>query len=138
MPIKLSELLDAFAFVNFSDSGNEAYVDRRTGHIYWRSDTADVEEELPEDIDSDHYLAVPDRRELGLGKRLAVNFAYEHLPDDARDVEAIFSRKGAYGRFKDLLSRRGAVDRWHAFSDQAEQAALREWCESEELEVADG
>ncbi len=137
MPVNFSELVDAFSFVSSSDYGNEAYIDRRTGSIYWRSDIVDVEEELPEDIDSDHYLGVPDRRDLGLGNRLALNFAYEHLPDDSSDVETIFRRRGAYARFKDLLARRGVLEKWYAYSDEAEQTALREWCESEELEIAD-
>jgi hypothetical protein len=125
MPVNLTELIDAFTFVNFSEGENQAYVDRRTGRIHYHSDISDMDEDPLEDIDSEHYLAAPDRRDLGLGHRLALRFAEEHLPDDYRDVEAFFHRRGAYARFKDLLARRGALDHWCAYSEAAEQAARR-------------
>ena len=82
---------------------------------------------MPDDID-EKYISIPDKRELDLGKPLVLDFAREFLPDDYDEVRHIFSRKGAYRRYKDLLVHRGALERWYDFSNKAEEAALREWC----------
>ena len=74
------------------------------------------------------YIAIPDKKELDLGKPLVLDFAREFLPDDYDEVRHIFSRRGAYRRYKDLLVRRGALERWYDFSNKAEEAVLREWC----------
>src|ERR1700730_4227220 len=36
--------------------------------------------------------------------------------------------RGAYRRYKDLLVRRAALERWYDFSKKSEEADLREWC----------
>ena len=95
----------------------------------------DNDKELPDDIDDEKYIAIPDKRELDLGKPLVLDFAREFLSDDYDEVRHIFSRRGAYRRFKDLLVRRGALDQWEDFSDKAEEAALREWCVENGIEI---
>jgi hypothetical protein len=70
---------------------------------------------LPDDIDHEKYIAIPDKVELDLGKPLVLDFAREFLPDDYNEVCHIFSRRGAYRRYKDLLVRRGALERWYDF-----------------------
>jgi hypothetical protein len=108
---------------------NQAFVCRQTGKIYWHSDDLDDLDELPPDIeDVAKYVAVPDKRELGLGKPLALDFAREFLPDDFDDVLHMFNRRGAYANFKALLHRRRALDRWHDFENRTTERALREWC----------
>jgi hypothetical protein len=69
-----------------------------------------------------------DKRELDLGKPLVLHFAREFLPDDRDEVRHIFSRTGAYHRYKDLLLQRGGLERWYDFSSKSEETALREWC----------
>jgi hypothetical protein len=129
MPVSFSDLRLAFEFVSSGGMGeNEAYLDRQSGKIYWHSEFGDNDEELLDDIDDEKYIATGDKRELDLGKPLVLDFAREFLPDDYDEVRRIFSRRGAYRRFKDLLMRRGALERWCDFSNQAEEAALREWC----------
>jgi len=83
------------------------------------------------------FLPVPDKKELGLGKPLALAFTREFLPDDFDDVRQFFSRRGAYARFKGLLDQRGALAQWYAFEAKAEEQALREWCELNSIEVSD-
>ena len=51
------------------------------------------------------------------------------------EVRHIFSRRGAYRRYKDLLVRRGALDLWYDFSNKAEEAGLREWCAENGIEL---
>jgi hypothetical protein len=138
MAVNFSELLDAFEFVSSVGCGeNTAYLYKETGKIYWHSDWVDDVEDLPDDIeDSAKYMTIPDKRELDLGEPLVLKFARHHLPDDYNKVREIFSRAGAYARFKDLLEYRHAVDRWYAFEQKATEEALRAWCEDNDIEVS--
>jgi hypothetical protein len=113
---------------------------QRTGKIYWRSEFSDLDElndELPDDVEEDeNYVAIPDRRELGLGKPLVLDFAREFLPNDFDEVRYIFSKRGAYQKFRVLLTRRNALDRRYDFESKATEQALREWCKLNSIEVA--
>jgi hypothetical protein len=128
-PVNFQELLDAFELAGF-DSGlgvNHLLLCKETGKIHWQSD---YDEELSDEIDDNRtYIDVPDKRELGLGKPLVLEFVGEFLPNDFDEVRSIFGRRGAYARFRDLLARRRAVDRWYDFESKATERALREWCE---------
>src|SRR5262245_33540819 len=109
MAVSFSDLRLAFEFVSSGGIGeNEAYLDRQSGKIYWHSEFGDNENALPDDIDDEKYIAIPDKRELDLGKPLVLDFAREFLTDDYDEVRRIFSRRGAYRRYRDLLVRRGA------------------------------
>ena len=135
--VNARELRDAFDFVSAGEAfDNSAYISLDTGKIYWRSTAADLEEEdLPNDIDeSDRYRAVPSQRELDLGRRLALAFVADELPDDYDTVTGFFRRRGAYGRFKNLLDRRGKLERWYDFEARATDAALRGWCAEHGIE----
>jgi hypothetical protein len=62
MPISFSDLQFAFEFVSSGGMGeNEAYLDRQSGKIYWHSEFGDNDEELPDDIDAEKYIAIPDK-----------------------------------------------------------------------------
>ena len=99
MPVNFSDLQLAFEFVSSGGMGeNEAYLDRQSGKIYWHSEFGDNDEELPDDIDDEKYTAIPDKRELDLGKPLVLDFARGFLPEDYDEVRHIFSREGAYRR----------------------------------------
>jgi hypothetical protein len=142
MTVTFNDIFDAFLFVDASGgSGQDAYVCRRTGKIFFHaelSDLAEFNDELPDDIaDDEKYVAIPDKQELGLGKPLALDFARECLPEDFDEVRDIFSRSGAYPKFKGLLARRRAVDRWHKFENDATNRALCEWCELHSIPLAD-
>jgi hypothetical protein len=93
---------------------------------------------VPEDIDdAGKYIQIPDKRELGLGKALALEFAEQRLPREFDEVQRIFRKKGAYARFKHLLERAGALEQWYEFEASAQEKALREWCEENSIEVSD-
>jgi hypothetical protein len=84
MPTSFTDLQDAFLFVSFGAPGeNEAYLDRQSGKIYCHSEYGDFDEELPDDIDGDKYIPVPDKRELNLGERLVLDFVRQFLPKSA-------------------------------------------------------
>jgi hypothetical protein len=138
MAVSFSDLQLAFEFVSSGGRGeNEAYLDRQSGKIYWHSEFGDTDEELPDDIDDEKYISIPDKSELDLGKPLVLAFASEFLPVDYDEVRHIFSRRGAYHRYKDLLVRRGALERWYDFSSQSEATALRQWCAENGIELSE-
>ena len=67
MAVSFSDLRLAFEFVSSGGMGqNEAYLDRQSGKIYWHSEFGDNDEELPNDIDDEKYISIPDKRELDL------------------------------------------------------------------------
>jgi hypothetical protein len=142
MPVRIEDMTEAFEFANTNGDMGEfhAYVCKQTGKIHFQTDfpdTAELYDELPDDIDDEEkYVALPDKRELGLGKPLVLDFAREFLPDDFDDVRDAFSRRGAYPKFKALLVRRGAIDRWHAFEAKATEQALRDWCALHSIEIS--
>jgi hypothetical protein len=45
--------------------------------------------------------------------------------------------RNAYRRYKDLLVRRGALERWYDFSTKSEETALREWCAENGIELSE-
>ncbi len=143
MPVSFQEILDAFEFVSMGGGlgENQAFLCRPTGKIYWRSEVSDLDElndEPVDDVEDDEkYIAIPDKRELGLGKPLVLDFAREFLPNDFDEVRYIFGKRGAYPKFRALLERRKAVDRWHDFEAKATERALRDWCELNSIAVVD-
>lgn len=111
-PVKLADLEDALMFV---DAGNgfdtAAWVCLETGAVLWRGGDGDDSGPLSEDIDdAARYVAVPDKREFGLGKPLALEFARAQLPTCHEQVGAMFSHRGACPRFKDLRERHQSLD----------------------------
>lgn len=111
---------------------------KETGEFLYHSELSDDMDEWPDDVgDEEKYIPVPDKMDLRLGKPLVLDFARECLPADFDDVRRIFNRRGAYARFKDLLHRRNALDRWYEFEKQATEKALREWCDLNDIEIGD-
>jgi hypothetical protein len=139
MPADFQEILNAYEFVSSEASSNQAFLCRRTGKVFWHSDFSDLnefEDELPDDVEDDEkYIAIPDKRELDLGKPMVLDFAREFLPDDFDDVRYMFSRRGAYKKFRALLIRRNVLERWYDFESKATERALREWCELNSIEI---
>jgi len=135
--VEFDDLLSAFDWVNASYLGdNSAFVCRETGTIHWGSNSADLEEDLPDDIDDGRlYVAVPHGSELGLGKNLALAFTEEVLPDSASEVAGFFRRPGAYQRFRELLGREQRLEEWREFERLAIARALREWSERHGVRV---
>jgi hypothetical protein len=136
--VKYDDLSSAFDFVSFgAPFEHRAFVSRDTGAVYWISETNPIEdEELPDDLEvSDRYIAVPHENELDLGIHLALRFAEEQLPHRFATIEAFFRRRGAYARFKELLSSEGCLDKWYAYEAEATDQALRGWCTANEIQL---
>ncbi|NML87724.1 hypothetical protein HHL26_01395 [Sphingobium sp. TB-6] len=132
VPILLSDLIDALEFVSTSQyDEHHAYICRQSGRILFLADSVDMDDaaELPDDPEAAGYILVPHRRDLDLGKKLALAFAAEELPEAQMDVRDIFSRKGAYRRFKNLLEAKAVLERWYAYEERAVEAAMCRWCD---------
>ncbi|GHA09733.1 UPF0158 family protein [Oceanisphaera arctica] len=135
--MKFTDILDAFEMIGGAPMGEaDTYICKETGQVY--IDSTYCDEPMPDDLGSDRYLCLPDKRDLDLGRRLAERFAWNYLPGDAEKVEDIFRSRGAYGRFKSLLERRNMLDQWYQYEAQATETALREWCELNDIELDNG
>ena len=75
-------------------------------------------QELPEDLsDLEHYLEIPHKNELDLGKRLVMKFVANKLPQLYNDVEDTFRRKEAYSQFRAILESKGMLEAWYEFEE---------------------
>lgn len=138
--VKLSELELAFDFVSASAPfAHSAYISRKTGEIFWESDLIDEEEVLPENLgDPDHYIAIPHKNELDLGKRMVLRFVASKLPQEYENVEDMFRSKGAYSRYKALLESKGQLEAWYRYEEEEAKAALRQWSAEEGIQLVEG
>ena len=137
MPIKFSDIEDAFFFVSMGEMYmNSAILCIETGQIFYISDFGDPDK-LPEDIDDDpdKYIEIPHKNELDLGKPLVLEFSAMHLPDNLEKVNSFFHKKGAYSRFKNLLEAKGLLDKWYAFEEEEQNKALREWLKENDIQI---
>ena len=135
MPIKFSDIEDAFFFVSMGEMYmNNAFLCKRTGQIFYISDAGDSDE-LPEDIDDnlENYIDIPHKNELNLGKSLVLEFSAIYLPEYIEKLNSIFRKKGAYSRFKNLLDEKGLLDKWYEFEEEEQNKALREWCKENNI-----
>ncbi len=135
MEISFSDIENAFLFVCFGPpESHYAYLNKETGELYYTSDMGDSDV-LPDDIEDEKYVAIPDKYELNLGKNLVFEFMSEYLPEESEKVYSIFRHKGAYSRFKDLLERRGKLDEWYRFEDERQKKALKDWCQDNGIKI---
>ena len=126
----------AFEFVS-SGYGydHSAWLDKESGTIYYDSDVS--EDELPDDLyENEKYLEIPDKREFDLGKPLAIKFIQYFLPDDLDQVYSIFRSKGAYSRYKNMLEKRGALEKWYEFEQESLRNCITEWCEDNGVKIS--
>ena len=135
MEISFAEIENAFLFVCLEPPHSHyVYLNKETGEMYYKSELGDSDV-LPDDIDDEKYISIPDRYELNLGKYLVFEFTSEYLPEESEKIYSIFEHKGAYSRFKDLLERKGKLDDWYRFEDERQKTALRQWCQDNGIKV---
>ncbi len=136
--VDFGDISEAFETVSFATQyENEAHLCRKTGRIYYYlGHLHDLGDELPEDIgDGGKYIQIPHKNELDLGRNLVLRFVENELPGDVDYVSRIFTKTGAYLRFKDLLERRGMLEKWYEYEAATTEKALREWCEFNSIEI---
>ena len=135
MSVTFGDLEDAFLFVSSgSPCEHSAVLCRDTDKIYYKSEFGDLDE-IPEDLDYEKCVEIPHKNDLNLGRALVFEFVSERLSGEIDRVNRIFSCKGAYSRFKQMLEEKGFLDEWHVYEDQRMKVALRKWCQDEGIEV---
>jgi hypothetical protein len=73
--VALDRLLEGLEFASSVGYVASAYICKRTGRIHVVSSDLDIDDDPPPDIeDSDRYLALPSKRDLRLGRDLAIAF----------------------------------------------------------------
>ena len=134
--MKFADLELAFEFHNDGDPYDHVvYISRSTGQTYIRSEMAGVDE-LPEDVlENDDYAEIPNRYDLDLGKNLVWEFVDRQIPGLKNKVQGIFSRRGAYSRYKAFLAELELLDAWHRFEDERTKEALLKWCRDESIPI---
>jgi len=138
MKIKFSEIEDAFLFASAgAPEEHSAVLDKKTGKIYFHSEYSDFDE-IPDEIwESENTIAIPHKNDLDLGSRLVFRFVRDTFPNGYEKVREIFSRRGAYARYKDWLIANDLLEKWYDYSNAAEEEALREWCSDEGIELVE-
>jgi hypothetical protein len=136
--INYKDLRNAFEFVSSgSPATHAAYICMDTAHIYWVSSSLELEEAVPEDVEtSARYLAVPHKNALHLGQKMALQFIDQVLPDDYNMVASFFRKRGAYRRFRELLQAQGLLEQWFAFEADACDNALLDWCQQRSIQLS--
>ena len=140
MKFKFDDIMEAFTFVNFDESGianQTAVLDNSTGKIYWDSEDTEIHE-IPEGfLNSEDAIEIPKTNELGLGTELVFKFTDAKIPEYYEKVKCFFGSRGAYSRFKEFLKSKGLLEEWYKFEEEAQEEALREWCKDNEIELID-
>ncbi len=137
---KLSKLDDLEMAYAFSDMSEEcrSYVSKLDGSIVYDNEMVSGESCPVEDIESDDdYLPLPDQYELNLGTALVWRFVRREIPGLEPKIREMFSRRGAYRRWKNFLEDNDLLDKWHHFEDEATKEALLAWCEENGVPVSD-
>ena len=136
--MKFADLEYAFEFINAGDPyEHEAFVSRSTGEMYFRSDMAGVDE-LPEDVlENDDYVEIPSKYDLDLGKDLVWQFVDRQIPGLKTKVREIFSRRGAYARYKAVLEDLDLLDAWYRFENERTREVLLEWAREKGISIDD-
>lgn len=135
MTVNYSDLEMAFDFVSAGAGyDHAAYLNKESGEIFYESDSSD--DEIPEDVfENPKYINIPDKKDFGLGKPLAIKFTELYLPNDIKKVYAIFSSKGAYSSFKSLLETKNQLENWYEYEQYAIKQAIIKWCEHNGVEL---
>jgi hypothetical protein len=88
--------------------GNRAFVSLDSGSIYWLSESGDLDEDVPDDLEtSDRYIEVPHKDDFDLGRELVFQFVEQRR-----------------------------LEEWHAFEDAAKERALRQSCAENQIQLS--
>lgn len=135
--VSFNDIQEAFLFVSSAPYGiNSAVLCTHTGQILYRSEMGTVDEIEDADLDWDTCIAIPHKNDLDLGQHIVFAFVETHIPDAYDHVRHMFRSRGAYGRFKNLLERKGLLENWYDFERRREEETLRNWCRDNEIQLS--
>jgi hypothetical protein len=132
------DIENAFLFVCSAPYGtNTAYLNLKTGEIFYQSEMMGITELDGEKMAWDQMIEIPHQNVLDLGQSLVFEFVDINRPDARHQVRHLFTRKGAYGRFKEFLASNDLLETWYRFENEREQKALLSWCEKNQVPLSD-
>lgn len=135
MQVKIDDIEMAIEFASSGMFDSEALINIETGEIHYVGDV--VDEPTPSDIfEHKKYINIPGKAEFDLGKPVAIDFVSKNIPDKLDLAYKIFSRKGAYSEFKNLLASLNQLDNWYAHEQAALRVAALEWCSENGITVS--
>ncbi|MFT5837029.1 MAG: hypothetical protein ACI9ZV_000532 [Candidatus Azotimanducaceae bacterium] len=134
---KIDDLEMAYDFYSDCIEDVQAYISRKTGEIVCDKEAISGEPCPVENIEEDpDYLLLPDAFDLDLnGSRLVWRFVGGEIPGLEPKVRQIFSRKGAYRRWKDFLEDLDLLDKWYSFENETKRQALLDWCKANKIPI---
>ena len=136
MSIPFFLIEEAYLWASMSEPEmNHAWINRHNGQIYRTSAIGDSDEE-PDDFDADHWVQLPYKRDLDLGKYLVFRFAETLTATQEADIKGFFRSKGAYRRFRGYLTQNGILESWYAFENAATDTALRAWTKENGISIS--
>ncbi len=150
LPVSLNAVVEEMEMLG-GEAGMHAFLNRKTGEIYGGTEDqlATAEEghddeelldwevemvhRLREVLESSDWLKLP-RRDSHEDYRIMERFCLECCEGLLQEelLSAIIGR-GAFGRFKDVLHRRGIQESWHAFRREQIAAEAKAWLETHEI-----
>jgi hypothetical protein len=133
--------------MEIAQEGYRAFLNRQTGEVYGTTDTLldDVDQEveaLPdweqemvakvrEILDSQEWIEIPTRHsheDYRLMERYCLDCVGSRSQEELR---VALQGRGAFGRFKDVLHRRGLLDEWYRYRREELTAEAMAWLEAE-------
>lgn len=128
-----SDLLEAYeSFAGISDYEATVFVNiEKEKIVLWYAEglVDDEEHERVEcELTQGKWMELPKKQELNLGVKLVFRFANAYFSeDDIQKVSRIFSRKGAYQKWRSFLESKDMVQEWYRFRDEEQDKALKRW-----------
>ena len=121
------------------------FINKKTGELLqwfdpgYFGDDADEADEIMQRVDEeDDWLEFPDKYDLRIRRPLPLDFAEDELEEaDYRLISGFFSRRGAYGNFRDYIDRIGVTEIWYRYEDKAIKDALKKWLELYNIEYTE-
>jgi hypothetical protein len=153
LPVKLQDVIDA---LELTSDESVYFLDRRTGEIEMITDevwSAAEDDELISEYPewqrelilkareiqrTDHFIELP--RESEIDSYEVMERFCEQYPNQriSEKLSAAIKGKGAFRRFKDLISDLGIQDEWNRFEHRSFESLAIEWLEAEEIPFTRG
>lgn len=147
LPVCLQAVVEEMELLG---EGMHAFLNRQTGELFGGTDEqlamaedcdddelldweVEIIQRLREVLDSPDWLELP-RRHSHEDYRVMERFCLERCADSLQEelLTAIQGR-GAFGRFKDAIHRRGIDEAWYAFRREALTEEAKAWLEAHEI-----
>ena len=150
-PVKLQDVIEA---LQFTDDSISHFLDRRTGEmmtedVWSAADNDELISTYPEwqrdsilkarEIQStDHFVELPSKFEID-SYDMMEQFCHEYTNRGISEkLSAVIKGKGAFRRFRDMISDLGIQDEWNRFEYQQFEDIAVEWLEDEGIPFTRG